>query len=84
MKPKTSTTTSQKPARRVTPGPQTPSVSVDLYEQIARRAHEIYVRRIRQGALDDWLQTEREILRQKKTQNPDMSHRGGYAAPEQE
>lgn len=84
MKPKTSKTTSQKPARRITPGPQTPSVSEDLYAQIATRAYEIYERRIRQEALDDWLQAEREILGQQKTWNPDMPHRGGYAAQEQE
>jgi hypothetical protein len=27
------------------------------------RAREIYEQRIRQGALDDWLQAEREILK---------------------
>lgn len=33
-----------------------------LHERIAKRAYEIYERRVRQGALDDWLQAEREIL----------------------
>lgn len=33
-----------------------------LHERIAKRAYDIYERRIRQGALDDWLQAEREIL----------------------
>jgi hypothetical protein len=59
-------------------------MSEDLYAQIATRASEIYERRIRQGALDDWLQAERDILRQQNTRNPDMPHRGGYAAQEQE
>jgi Protein of unknown function (DUF2934) len=84
MKPKKSEKTSQKPARRITPGSQTPLVSEDLYEQIAKRAYEIYERRIHQGALDDWLLAEREILRQKKTWNPEVPHRGGYATQEQE
>jgi hypothetical protein len=30
------------------------------------RAHGIYEQRIRQGALDDWLQAEREILKEKR------------------
>ena len=40
----------------------------DLHQQIAKRAHEIYRQRIGQGALDDWLQAEREI-RQDKLQH---------------
>ena len=48
-----------------------------LQQQIAKRAYEIYEGRIRQGALDDWLQAEREILE-------DKPHRGGYAGVEQE
>jgi hypothetical protein len=44
-----------------------PSASDDLHNRIAKGAYEIYDRRIRQGALDDWLQTEREILGQRKT-----------------
>lgn len=65
-KPSTSKTTSQRPARRTQPGLQLPSVSEDLHERIATRACEIYERRIRQGALDDWLQAEREILEEKR------------------
>ena len=49
----------------------------DLHQQIAKRAYEIYERRIRQGALNDWLQAQREILQ-------DKPHRGGYAGVEQE
>ena len=30
------------------------------------RAREIYEQRIRQGALDDWLQAEREILKEQR------------------
>lgn len=48
-----------------------------LQQQIAKRAYEIYEGRIRQGALDDWLQAEREILE-------DKPHRGGYAGVEQQ
>ena len=85
MKVKQSKKTSQKPTRRMTPpAPQRPAMSEGLYERIAARAYEIYARRIRQDALDDWLQAEREILEQQTTLNPDMSHRGGYAGQEQE
>jgi hypothetical protein len=73
--PTTSKTTRQRPARRTKPGPPTPSVSANLHERIATRAFENYERRIRQGPLDDWLQAEQEILRQKKTRNADMPHR---------
>jgi hypothetical protein len=61
-------------------------MSVTLHERIATRAFEIYERRIRQGPLDDWLQAEQEILRQKKRRNTDMPHphRGGYAGGEQD
>lgn len=76
--------TSRRPARRTKQGSRTPSASEDLHERIAKRAYEIYERRIRQGALDDWLQAEREILGHKKTSNPDMPRRGGYAGREQE
>lgn len=84
MKPKKSKTTSQRPARRAKPGLYTLLVSEDLHGQIATRAYEIYERRIRQGPVDDWLQAEREILRPKKASNPDVPHRGGFAAREQE
>ncbi|WP_173044269.1 DUF2934 domain-containing protein [Nitrospira sp. KM1] len=33
-------------------------------EQIANRAYDIYQQRIHQGALDDWLQAEGELLGQ--------------------
>lgn len=33
-----------------------------LHQQIAVRAYEIYEERSRQGAFDDWLKAEREIL----------------------
>lgn len=38
-----------------------PSTS-DLNKQIAERAYEIYQKGTHQGALDHWLQAEREIL----------------------
>lgn len=64
-KPTKSTTTKQRAARQTKPTTFTPSMSKDLHEEIATRAYEIYERRIRQGALDDWLQAEQEILGQK-------------------
>ena len=64
-KPTTSKTPSQKPARRTQPDSPAPSVSEDLHARISTRALEIYERRIRQGALDDWLQAERDILKEK-------------------
>jgi len=45
---------------------------LDPHQRIATRAYELYQRRILQGALDDWLQAEREILQ-------DKPHPGGYA-----
>src|SRR5437764_13425912 len=84
MKPKKLKTTSQRIDRRIKQGSQTPSASEDLHERIAKRAYWIYERRIRQGALDDWLQAEQEILGQEKTRIPDLPHRGGFAAQEQE
>lgn len=83
-RPKTSTKATGKPARRARAAIETPSVRDGLRELIARRAYEIYQRRIHQGALDDWLQAERDILGTKHTENSDRPHRGGYAAPEQE
>jgi hypothetical protein len=47
-------------------------------------ACEHYERRIRQGALDDWLQAEQEILGQQNTRNADRPHRGGSASKEQD
>ena len=61
-----------------TPAARTPHpMQESLHQQIAKRAYEIYKRRIRQGALDDWLEAEREILQEKP-------HRGGHAGAEQE
>ena len=53
------------------------SIGEILHQDIAKRAYEIYERRIQRGALDDWLQAEREILQERP-------HRGGYAGVEQE
>jgi hypothetical protein len=80
------TPTRQRSAGRTKADSPTPSVSATLHERIATRAFEIYERRIRQGPLDDWLQAEQEILRQKKIRNTDMlhPHRGGYAGEEQD
>jgi hypothetical protein len=83
MKTKKSKKTRQQTAPRAKPARQTP-VSEGLHEQIAKRAYEVYKRRICQGALDDWLQAEQEILGQKKTRKADMPHRGGYASEEQD
>ena len=65
-KPTTSKTPSQKPARRTQPDSPAPSVSKDLHTRIVTRAHELYEQRIHQGALDDWLQAERDILKEKR------------------
>ena len=65
-KPTASKTPSQKPARRTQPDSPAPSLSEDLHMRIAMRARAIYEQRIRQGALDDWLQAEREILKEKR------------------
>lgn len=83
MKTKITKKKRQQPALRPKPGSHIP-VSDRLHEQIAKRAYEVYERRIRQGALDDWLQAEQEILRQKKIRIADMPHRGGYAGEEQD
>ena len=69
LKPKkltTAKTPSQKPTRRRQPDSPAPSVSEDLHARISTRAREIYEQRIRQGALDDWLQAERDILKEKR------------------
>ncbi len=65
-KPTTSKTASRKPVRRTQFKAPAPSVSDDLHPRIAMRASEIYEQRIRQGALDDWLQAERDILKEKR------------------
>jgi hypothetical protein len=67
--PTTLKTPSQKPARCTQPDSPAPSVSEDLHTQIATRAREIYEQRIRQGALDDWLQAERKIHKEKRSKS---------------
>ena len=64
--PATSKTPSQKPASRTQPSSPLSSLSEDLHARISMRAFEIYKQRIRQGALDDWLEAEREILKEKR------------------
>lgn len=44
---------------------QDPEMPSDLHQQISKRAYEIYQQCIGQGALDDWLQAEREIRQDK-------------------
>jgi len=65
-KPTASKTASRKPIRRTQSKAPAPSMSDDLHPRIAMRASEIYEQRIRQGALDDWLQAERDILKEKR------------------
>jgi hypothetical protein len=67
METSTSRPTSRRPPRRTKQSSQTSSASKDLHDRIARRAYELYEGRIRQGALDDWLRAEREILGTKET-----------------
>jgi hypothetical protein len=62
METSTSKTTNRRAPRRTKQSSQAPLASQDLQERIATRAYAIYEGRIRQGALDDWLQAEREIL----------------------
>ena len=50
---------SRKPAQ---PTPRAEPSTSDLNQQIAERAYEIYQEGTHQGALDHWLQAEREIL----------------------
>ena len=71
MKPKKSKVTTRQPARRAKAGRQKILPSEDLHEQIAKRAYELYESRVRQGALDDWLQAERNILREREMGNSD-------------
>ena len=73
MKPKQSIGTSGKrrqPSKKetratipeVTSSSDRKSTSEDLHVRIEKRAYELYERRMRKGALDDWLEAEREIL----------------------
>jgi hypothetical protein len=66
MKPKKSKTTSRKPTRHTQLAPPTPAVWEELHRRIAARAYEIYEQRVRQGPVDDWLQAEREIVKEKR------------------
>jgi len=59
-------------------------VSAILQEQIAIRAYEHDEHLIYQGPLEDWLQTELEILGQENPRNADRPHRGGYASEEED
>ena len=68
-KPATSKSPSQKPARPAQPDSPAASASEDLHTRISTLALEIYELRIRQGALDDWLQAEREILKEKRAKS---------------
>ena len=65
-KPTKTKTPNQKLPRRPQPDSSAPSVSDSLHARITTRAREIYEQRIRQGALDDWLQAEREIFKEKR------------------
>jgi len=65
-KPATSKTSRQQPARPTQLDSPALSVSEYLHTRIATRALAIYELRIRQGALDDWLQAEQEILKEKR------------------
>jgi hypothetical protein len=68
-KPTKSKTPDQKSSRHTQPESSAPSVSEGLHARITTRAREIYEQRIRQGALDDWLQAEREILKQTRAKS---------------
>ena len=68
-KPANSKTPKQQPPRRTQPDSPAPSVSEDLHARITTRARDIYEQRIRQGALDDWLQAERDILKEKRAKS---------------
>jgi hypothetical protein len=65
MKPKKSKPTSRKPARHTQLAPPTPAVREELHRRITTRAYEIYEQRVRQGPVGDWLQAEREIVKEK-------------------
>jgi hypothetical protein len=62
----TSKSPGQKPSRRTQHESPAPSVSEGLHARITMRAREIYEERIRQGPLDDWLQAEWEILKERR------------------
>ena len=84
MKSKEPNKTTRKPPRPINPRPQLSIAPEQLAGQIAMRAHEIYVRRTSQGALDDWLEAEREILSKQNKRRSATPIRGGYAAQDQD
>lgn len=84
MKSKEPNKTTRKPSRSIDPRPQLSIAPEKLAGQIAMRAHEIYVRRTSQGALDDWLEAEREILGKQHKRSAATLIRGGYAAQDQD
>ena len=65
-KPTISKTPSQKSPRQSQHDSPGSFSSEALHARITTRAWEIYEQRIRQGALDDWLQAEREVLKEKR------------------
>jgi len=84
MNAKRSTTTSKRSPRRTKQGFHPSLVTDDVHERIAMRAYGIDEQRIRQGALEDWLQAERAILGHNQPWNAYIPPRGGYGAQEQE
>lgn len=64
--PSTSKLATRKPPRRTQPDAPLSVAPGDLHAWIETRAREIYEQRMRQGELDDWLQAEREVLKQKR------------------
>jgi len=64
--PATKKVASRKPASRTQPDAPLSVAPGDLHARIETRAREIYEQRMRQGALDDWLQAEQEVLNQKR------------------
>ena len=70
----------RRPASLSQPSP----LSESVHDRIEKRAYENYQGRIRQGALDDWLKAEREILQHTRAGKSVLPHRGGYTGEEQE
>ena len=65
-KPTISKTSSRKSPRQSQPDSLASFSSEALHARITTRAWEIYEQRIHQSALDDWLQAEREVLKEKR------------------
>lgn len=83
-KPKSPKKPGQVAARRAAPRLPTPPMPDELRARIAARAYELYLQRTSQGAVDDWLKAERDILRHPHADDPVIPHRGGYTGEEQE